>query len=397
MTPYLDAALTFRGDFTAPPSDAPRVMREAAAPHATGHPTEEALRRELMAFATPSTALGTTLYVLEYALYAAAIACVLWAPGLAWKVLASIVAGFELGKLSLFAHDAAHGSTTRSRSLNRFMAVAAMTPILYNYPLWAWDHHTMHHRYPNGDHPDAFVPFGKADFDALPAWRRALERLARSPLFVGFGVYFLIVRWYSTKLFPRDPVPQYVRPRAWKFFFGLVAYAIAWTTLLALAPLYSSTDSITAVVLGFVVPVFMFNTLFGSTLFLQHNHPKVPWFRGTVDRETMVRPAFVTPHLRTPRWLSAAMHGIFDHPVHHVNPRVPLYRAFEAQAYLNRRLAGAPIVVEPLSLAGVLRTIRTCKLYDYEQHRWLDFDGRPTTGTVPLMASEVASRRRDLP
>ena len=315
-----------------------------------------------------------------------ALGGVLWLPLISWKVVASIIAGFQLGKLSLFAHDAAHGATTRSRRLNRAIAVAAMTPILYNFHLWSWDHHTMHHRYPNGEHPDAFVPFSKAEYDALPAWRQLLERAARAPYVVGFGVYFIIVRWYATKFFPRDPLPAYVWPKARRYFRALVAYIVCWTCFLIAAPIYSPTDSLTAVALGFALPLFTFNTLFGATLFFQHNHPKIPWFRGIVDREKIARPEYVTAHLAMPRWMSKFMHGIFEHAVHHVNPRIPMYRAFEAQQYLNRRLEGAPLVIEKCSLGHMLHTMRMCKLYDFDRHCWTDFAGCPTTDTIPLIA-----------
>jgi len=356
-------------------------------------PTEKELCRELARFAQPSTALGLSLFVAEYLVYVVALGGVLWLPSLPWKILASLVAGFQLGKLSLFAHDAAHGATTGSRRLNRAIALAAMTPILYNYQLWSWDHNTRHHRYPNGDHPDAFVPLSKAEFDALPRWRRMVERIARAPCVVGFGVYFIIVRWYETKFFPRQHVPRNLRPKAWEYFRGLVVYVILWTALLAAAPMYSSTGSLTAIGLGFLVPVFVFNTLFGATLFFQHNHPRVPWFRGPVDRENFVRPEYVTTHLMMPRWMAKTMHSVFDHAVHHVNPRIPLYRAFEAQQYLNQRLRGAPIVVEPFSPANLLRTLRICKLYDFERHCWTDFAGRPTSEAVPLIAQTSSATR----
>ncbi len=349
-------------------------------------PTEQQLRRELARFATPDTVTGLTLVLAEVALYVAALACVLWMPSTPLKIVASVIAGFQLGKMSLFAHDAAHGATTRSRRLNRVIALTCMVPILYNYHLWAWDHHTMHHRYPNGQHPDAFMPYSKSEFDALPWWRQWLERVARAPCVFGFGLYFIVVRWYGTKFFPRDPVPAYVRPKAWMYFRGLVAYIVIWIALLAAAPMYSPTSSFTAILLGFVVPVFVFNVLFGATLYFQHNHPLVPWFKDDVERESFARPEYLTTHLAMPRWMSKCMHGIFDHAVHHVNPQVPLYRAFEAQEYLNHRLEGAPLVIEKFSIAHLVRTMRTCKLYDFERHCWTDFDGHPTTGTVPLMA-----------
>jgi hypothetical protein len=37
------------------------------------------------------------------------------------------------------------------------------------------------------------------------------------------------------------------------------------------------------------------------------------------------------------------------------------------------------VIAERFSLAGVRRTLRACQLYDYRAHRWLTFDGVPTT------------------
>jgi hypothetical protein len=33
-----------------------------------------------------------------------------------------------------------------------------------------------------------------------------------------------------------------------------------------------------------------------------------------------------------------------------------------------------------------LDTMRRCKLYDFDNHRWLDFDGKPTTGTARMFS-----------
>ena len=43
------------------------------------------------------------------------------------------------------------------------------------------------------------------------------------------------------------------------------------------APLYSGTDSLTAVMLGFVLPQCMYMTTVAAVLFLQHTHPDLPW------------------------------------------------------------------------------------------------------------------------
>jgi omega-6 fatty acid desaturase (delta-12 desaturase) len=45
-------------------------------------------------------------------------------------------------------------------------------------------------------------------------------------------------------------------------------------------------------------------------------------------------------------------------------------------------LVGDAAIVEPFSIRWLRETLRSCRLYDYETHRWLDFDGRPTYPAV---------------
>jgi omega-6 fatty acid desaturase (delta-12 desaturase) len=71
------------------------------------------------------------------------------------------------------------------------------------------------------------------------------------------------------------------------------------------------------------------------------------------------------------------VHNVFAHSAHHAHAGIPSYRLFEAQRKLDDML-GDCAISEPMTLRGVLRTMKTCKLYDYEAHRWLDFDGRAT-------------------
>ena len=39
-----------------------------------------------------------------------------------------------------------------------------------------------------------------------------------------------------------------------------------------------------------------------------------------------------------------------------------------------------------MTVSGAIATMRACKLYDYEKHQWLDFDGIPTAPPINLAA-----------
>jgi acyl-lipid omega-6 desaturase (Delta-12 desaturase) len=338
------------------------------------------LIRELRIFAAPQTARGLFLFALDIALYASAIAGVLFARPLWAKLGCSVFAGMALSRMFSLAHNAAHENIVKSPRLNRFLAVVLFTPFFYNYVLWVYEHHALHHPYPNDTKPDAYKPYSKAEFDALPQWRRLLERFYRAPNIVGWGVYYLLQRHLSTKLFPPAYVPAPFRNAAWWNAALLCAYAVASLALLAAAPAYAvNLTSTKALLLGFVLPLFVFEIHDGFALYVQHTDPRVAWFNGDVDRNAEGRAELISVHLRVPRLMGWFYHDTFAHPVHHLHPKIPCYRVFEAQTKLDE-LLGPAAIVSPLSIDWLLDTTRRCKLYDWNKREWLDFAGRPTSG-----------------
>jgi omega-6 fatty acid desaturase (delta-12 desaturase) len=63
---------------------------------------------------------------------------------------------------------------------------------------------------------------------------------------------------------------------------------------------------------------------------------------------------------------------------------IPLYRLKEAQARLSATL-DERLNAEVFSWRYYWNTVRRCKLYDFAQHVWMDFDGRITS--TPLVVS----------
>ncbi|MBI3433252.1 MAG: fatty acid desaturase [Hydrogenophilales bacterium] len=286
--------------------------------------TAKQVRQALSIYARPHTRRGLTLYLLDVVQYLLALAAVLWLPWLAGKLIASVLVGIKMANLVTLAHDAAHNSLTRSRALNKFIAITSLTPALFNYRLWVYDHHYLHHPDTNELHPDSYTPYSKDTFDALPRWRRALERAYRAPTLWTFGLYYIVERWSRAKFIPRRHMPDAVRRDAWPHFFYLTGYWLAYVAALAAAPLYSNTGSLTALVLGFVVPFYVFQSLFAFTVYVQHTHPRVAWFAEVPDRNGDARQDFISVHLRFPRLLSVLMHHVFDHAAHHVIRQSPV-------------------------------------------------------------------------
>ena len=362
----------------------------------------EALRA-IAPYARSSTAAGLGFFLYDFGLYWAGVAGALLLPEMWMKVVAASVAGLKLVSLKTLGHDAAHNSLVRGKRLNWLLGVLVYAPCLYNYRMWVYDHHVGHHPHTNGPIKDTYTPFTKAEFDALPKWRQWLERFYRGPNVLGWALYYLVERWWDMKLFPRSHMPAQHRKAAWPHFFFLLAYATAFLGALAAAPLYTNMGALQAILLVAVYPFVVFMGFTGWGLYLQHTHPDVAWLRGT-DADNKVfydRGELLSVHWVMPRWFGKLTHDVMDHPVHHLNPRIPCYRLRVAQAKLNE-LLGEHALVEKFTLRAFLDTLRKCKLYDFENHRWLDFDGKPTTGTARMFrvtATELRApaRAREFP
>lgn len=352
-------------------------------------PTKAEILRALAPFARPDDRKGLLLYLGEFFLYWGAIAAVLFAPSLGWKIIGSIVAGVKLTAFVTLGHDAAHRMLVKNRTLNKWLAYACFIPCIHNYRMWVWDHHEIHHPQTNGEHFDSYTPYSKAEFDQLPKRKQIFERIIRYPNFIGFGIHYLFQRMPRVRIWPTKALPQRHRKSAWIHLGVLVVYHSAFIAMLCAAPQFAPVTATTAVVLGFVVPLVIFATVTGGSLYMMHTHRDIPWFKGELDRKGDAAVEYCSTHLTLPAPLSKIVHHVFAHSVHHAHPGVPCYYIPEAQKKLDEML-GSRAVTEPMSVSRLIWTMNRCKLYDFENHQWLDFDGNPTTPRLSLGAARPA-------
>jgi omega-6 fatty acid desaturase (delta-12 desaturase) len=182
-----------------------------------------------------------------------------------------------------------------------------------------------------------------------------------------------------------------VHRKAWFHFWLLIIYAAPFVSLLAAAPLYSQTSSLTAVTLGFFLPFYIAVHLLSFTTGMQHTHPEIPWFDEKPDRR-IFRQEDISAHIVFPRWYQAFSYHIHEHPAHHVNTRIPFYHTGKAQARLSQIMGGQTIAM-PWTPRWYLHCMRTCRLYDFSNHRWLDWDGTPLTGC--LLRGHIRNRLQE--
>lgn len=341
----------------------------------------EAVKRMLATHIGHRSVVGIVVFLMDIGLYAAAIAGILFLEPMWAKIALSIYAGIKLANLGTLGHDAGHGNLTAWPKVNEVLGAICFLPGLYNWTLWKFDHHHVHHPNTNGAHEDSWTPMTKAQFDALPAHRRLLERLYRNSWGLGLAPYYIFERWSHVKFIPGAFLPKRFRVAAWANFALVITYLAGFLALLATAPLYSNTSAVTALVLGFAVPFYIWMTLFSFTVYVQHTHKRIPWFEGAVDRRIAFPQEALSLHLDFPKPIKTLMHNVYEHAAHHANVRIPFHRLPQAQAELNR-LSGDRAVYQKFSFGWLHETLRDCRLYDYDNHQWLDFDGKPTTGAI---------------
>ena len=329
---------------------------------------EKFLREQLRPFTKRSNVLGYSAALLDGAIFAAAVylACT---SSSAWlQALFSVIAGTMISTLFVLAHDACHGSLVRHRRGNAILARILLLPSLHNLTLWKIQHNRMHHQDSNIKGMNSWSPMSVDEFAALPRWRQWRERLYRSG---GFGPYYLVERWLKHKFYPGAAVRGAVRHRALRDFSMLVAWLGAWSLAAVFAGASAGNAWYASLAWGVAVPFLLWNCLMGLTVYLQHTHPAVPWFRSAAEarRHDTVE---LTVHVKYPRWYGILSHDIMEHPAHHIHPLIPFYRLRAAQERLNE-LLGNEAIVEPMTPFYVLRVLRQCRAYDYERKAWVGF------------------------
>jgi omega-6 fatty acid desaturase (delta-12 desaturase) len=338
-----------------------------------------AAQRALVAYDARSTggAVGSLLLTLTY--WVVAFAAAAAAPWWPVRIVAGALLGIVAMNLFLVAHDAGHGSYTGRRGLDAVIGRVAFLPVLHPFSLWAEQHNRVHHRWTNLRGRDfVWTPLDQAAYGALSPWRRWWQRAYRTT--PGFALYYGREIWLGRLFSSCWPLRAVHRADR-----ALVGAFLAAEVLVALR-LGGPGAVLTAIALPFVLTLWMAG--FGT--YLNHTHPRVPWFTDEAEWSYLEAQLEGSVHLVYPGRAAAFLGNIMEHPAHHLRTRVPLCNLADAQAEVERRVGDA-VVTERWSWAAHRRIVRTCRLYDYEAHRWVDFDGTPLT--PPLRPAAAAYGR----
>jgi omega-6 fatty acid desaturase (delta-12 desaturase) len=321
-------------------------------------------------------AMALLTFALDGTLYLGCAAGAALARPLGLKLLFSALCALFITRLFVLAHDACHGSLLSSHALNGVVGRLGFLPSLTPFNLWQLGHNTLHHGYTNLKGRDyVWTPFSMAEFDALPAARRRLERVYRSPF--GQGLYYLVEIWWTKMMRPvrraaGTPRRFDTRDRTLVAAYAGVFCAAAWGAALA-----TGQNPLLVLLAAALAPFALWNTVMGFLIYLHHTHPGVAWFETRREWNLQAAQLRQAVHVAFPASVDAALHHIMDHTAHHVDTLVPLHRLRQAQAALEAAYPGE-VPVQAFSWSYFRRCVAACKLYDFERHRWLDFHGNVT-------------------
>lgn len=318
-----------------------------------------------------------TWFFLDWLVFGTAIASLLVVESWWIRVFASLVAALWIARLFVIGHDACHGSYTPSKVLNGWIGRIAFLPSLTPFSLWDVGHNLAHHGFTNLKGRDyVWTPYSPHEFARLPWIRRLLEHVYRSG--VGQGIYYMIEMWWKKLYFPsRKHVGHRRRSYLWDCVL-VTGFGTAWIGGLIAWSVYSGRSIGWLLVFGFAIPFFVWNCLMGFVIYVQHTHPRVAWYDRRDEWSANAGYATTTVHVKLMRPLDGLIHYILEHGAHHVNMGIPLYRLKEAQARLSATL-DERLKSEVFTWRYYWNTVRRCKLYDFAQHVWMDFDGRVTS------------------
>ena len=350
--------------------------------HQTSSPA--ALKRSLPLPADPrSMSKGLSTLAVHVALYVATLLGAIAPLPIYANVAFAVANGVFIALLFIIGHDAGHGSFVPGRSLNAWIARVAFVPCVHAASLWRVIHNKLHHGRTNLKGVDSvWAPMSTDEYAKASPLRRGLERVYRGP--AGPLIYYYLEFWIHRVLLPLAPEVR----SDWKrhlpdslFAVGgllatLVAVGTLGTTFHPERPLWL------VLAIGWGLPFAVWNYLMASTIYLNHTHPSIPWFRDEAswrmhrgllaDTASVVMPVNIAP-LYT---------KVMSHSAHHARPSVPVYALVDAEAELKRDHG---VLEYRLGLRQYRSIYKACKLFDFDRMCWTDFSGTPTAW--PLAAS----------
>jgi omega-6 fatty acid desaturase (delta-12 desaturase) len=306
------------------------------------------------------------------------------------KIVAIPLNALFIGALFIIGHDACHGSFVKTKWLNHLIGRIAFLPALNTFTAWEVSHNQLHHGFTNFKGLDsAYSPLSKPDYESLSNWGKLVQRFYRTG--VGIIFYYQIEVWWKRMIIPRKS--DFERMNFSAFIFDLVlviGYLVLKIFVLCMfAPMLADHFKVQLQPLGLnlltalCLPFSLWIWWYVSVTLLHHTHPQVAWFDKKHEWYFFKSQIESSVHIETKNIVRILLNNVFEHTAHHADIRIPLYKLRDSQKALK---GGFPKAIRAQKgfIISAYRTLKICKLYDYDNHFWTDFDGNVTSKVKDL-------------
>lgn len=315
------------------------------------------------------------------------------------KFLCVFFNGISIAILFIIGHDGCHRCYSPSRMADGFIGRVALLPCLWSFSCWRVTHNYFHHGYTNikgKDKDSSWQPMSLEDYQNASWFDRAVERHMRT--WLGIATHWFYAIWCLRCVVPREYDWKLLNKRKFEFIWEhslLVAYFVAEVAFVVYFgahefAMFGPLAPVAAVVLYLAIPFWIYCFFTGLVTLLQHTHPTTVWFANQKEWTFFDSQIDGTVHFRFRPFYSKFFINVMEHNAHHVDTLIPVYNLVRPQLSLEEAYPDN-IVVEDFSFATVSRILKTCKLYDFENHCWLDFEGNRTTPSIKLVEKRAAN------
>lgn len=288
-----------------------------------------------------------------------------------------IFASLALAGMFVVGHDCAHGSLFKSKKANKIIGRFLFLPELHSYEGWLLGHNRLHHGHTVREQMDfVWMPSSIAQYNSMSRLHKIQHKIEWS--FLGSGLYYIRNVWWD-KMISFTP-PERYRDRIKKdvrFVGAFGALSIAALFTYGLLHYGTIVGAIWLIIKVIAVPWFGFMTIIGWTVYVHHISPEIKWwprnewdsYKGQIEGTTILEINPVVNYL--------FFHNIFIHVPHHVDMRIPCYNLVKAGDALANEFP--EIKKQKFKFRDYVKNVKACKLYDYENHNWMKYDGSITS------------------
>ncbi len=314
------------------------------------------LARETRPFTAEDLSKTWSLFLQTVAVYCVCLASTVVGP-LWFRIIGSIATGLVIVRLFIFYHDHLHGALFRGSKLGKAVMWAYGILILNPPNVWKRSHnyHHQHNAQMATASIGSFPVMTVKQYADCSLGERIMYRIARHPLTILFGYFFIFIIGMCLKSLLTDP------KRHWDSLVSLLVHF----TLLGVSYYFFGFE---VMFLSVFFPLFLACCLGGYLFYIQHNFPGVQlrprqeWdyaFAALRCSSFMDGNAFV-------HWFTG---NIGYHHVHHLNSNIPFYRLPEAMAAIPELQSPSKTSLKPVDIYRCL----SLKLWDPEKNEMVGF------------------------